>query len=78
MTPQDLQNAATQLTAKAAQLESRNTGDDLRDRLAKEAAKQLHDRANQVRLWASRAARTGEVTPDMESGADEFLRYAGV
>jgi hypothetical protein len=76
MTISGLHAAADKIYAKATKLEARVTGDPLRDDQAKEVAGQLRDRANQIRSWASRAERSG-VTPDMEAGAREFLKYAG-
>jgi hypothetical protein len=76
MTISSLHDAANKIDAKATKLEARVTGDPLRDDQAKQVAGQLRDRASQIRSWAFRAERS-TVTPDMESGTAEFLRYAG-
>jgi hypothetical protein len=79
MTIQELHDAATQIDAKAATCHRRASA--VRDQnlaaLHGGVARQLQDRAGQIRIWAWQAERAGEVTPEMEVGTREFLQLAG-
>jgi hypothetical protein len=77
---QDLRDAAKALDAAAMKARARaaKVSDATWATLHRGVAMQLQDRANQVRMWADQADRTGSVTPEMKSGTDEFLSYAGL
>jgi hypothetical protein len=82
MNAQDLHKAAARIETLANRYECLANKADAEAKpelaaLHSAVARQLHDRAYQVRIWADQAELRGSVTPDMETGTAEFLTYAG-